>query len=229
MLIWCEAPSAYKFSDTLLTDFTNQWGETVRQFYNHPSIVTWTVLNESWGGPRIKFEKNEQHFSELLYHLTKALDPMRPVIVNDGWEHTVSDIITLHDYEEKGSILYDRYIQHIDEILAGTYFHNGFKTAFASGFKYRGQPVIISEYGGIAFNGTEDGGGYGKKVTGDKEYLNRFDDITTAIKRLPFVCGFCYTQVTDVQQEMNGIMDIDRNFKVPVEKLREINLRSVTE
>jgi Beta-galactosidase/beta-glucuronidase len=227
LLVWCEAPSAYKFSDALLTDFSRQWIETVRQFYNHPSIVTWTVLNESWGVPRIKTDRREQHFSEMLYHLTKALDPMRPVIVNDGWEHTVSDIITLHDYEEKGSVLYERYVNNIKGILDGTYFHNTFKTAFADGFSYRGQPVMISEYGGIAFTGTGGGWGYGEKVTDEKSYLDRFDDVTTAIKKIPFVCGYCYTQVTDVQQEINGIMDIDRKFKVPVEQLREINLRTV--
>jgi beta-galactosidase/beta-glucuronidase len=227
LLVWCEAPSAYKFSDSLLTDFSQQWTETVRQFYNHPCIITWTVLNESWGVPRIKTNRSEQHFSEMLYHLTKALDPMRPVIVNDGWEHTVSDIITLHDYEEKGSVLYERYMQNMQGILDGTYFHNTFKTAFADGFSYKGQPVMISEYGGIAFTGNSGGWGYGEKVPDEKTYLSRFDDITTAIKKLPFVCGYCYTQVTDVQQEINGIMDTDRNFKVPVIKLREINLRTV--
>jgi beta-galactosidase/beta-glucuronidase len=227
LLVWCEAPSAYKFSDSLLTDFTQQWTETVRQLYNHPCIVTWTVLNESWGVPRIKTNRNEQHFSEMLYHLTKAIDPMRPVIVNDGWEHTVSDIITLHDYEEKGSVLYERYMKNMQGILDGTYFHNTFKTAFAEGFSYRGQPVMISEYGGIAFTGNGSGWGYGQKVADEESYLVRFEDITTAIKRLPFVCGYCYTQVTDVQQEINGIMDIDRKFKVPAEKLREINLRTV--
>jgi hypothetical protein len=227
--VWCEAPSAYKFSDSLIADFAEQWIETVNQFYNHPSIVTWTVLNESWGVPGIKFDKKEQHFSEMLYHLTKSIDPMRPVIVNDGWEHTVSDILTLHDYEEDGSVLYNKYMKHIQEILAGTYFHNDFKTAFADGYSYREQPVLISEYGGIAFDGTGEGWGYGKKVSTKEDYLERFDAVTTAIKQLPFVCGYCYTQVTDVQQEINGIMDIKRNFKISPDKLKEVNLRKVTD
>jgi beta-galactosidase/beta-glucuronidase len=229
LLVWCEAPSAYKFSDNLISAFTTQWMETVHQFYNHPSIVTWTVLNESWGVPRIKFNRSEQHFSEMLYHLTKAIDPMRPVIVNDGWEHTVSDILTLHDYEEDGSGMYDKYMKNIQEILAGKYFHNDFKTALADGYSYREQPILISEYGGIAFDGSSDGWGYGKKVATKEDYLARFDAVTTAIKRLPFVCGYCYTQVTDVQQEINGIMDINRNFKVSPDKLKEINLRPVTD
>jgi hypothetical protein len=58
-----------------------------------------------------------------------------------------------------------------------------------------------------------------------EDYLKRFDSVTGAIKKINAICGFCYTQVTDVQQEVNGIMDIERNFKVDPEALREINLR----
>lgn len=77
----------------------------------------------------------------------KSLDPFRPVIVNDGWEHTVSDILTLHDYEEKGQAFLERYRDHIDAILVGTLYHNRSRAAFADGFTYRGQPVITSEFG----------------------------------------------------------------------------------
>ena len=98
------------------------------------------------------------------------------------------------------------------------------KTAFANGYGYKGQPIIISEYGGIAFNNDDSGWGYGNKVNTKEEFIRRFDEITTAVKELPYACGFCYTQVTDVQQEINGIMDIDRNFKVEPEIIKEINV-----
>ncbi|MDR0450327.1 MAG: glycoside hydrolase family 2, partial [Treponema sp.] len=146
-------------------------------------------------------------------------------ICNDGWEHTVSDIITLHDYEERGEDFLDRYGKHLEEILQNLISHNKLRSAFAGGFSYRGQPIIISEFGGIAFSNRGEGWGYGNKVSSPEEYIRRFDSITTAIKKLDAAAGFCYTQVTDVQQEVNGIMDEERNFKVDPEILREINLR----
>ena len=85
--------------------------------------------------------------------------------------------------------------------------------------------MIISEFGGIAFENGSLGWGYGNKVGTGEEFIRRFDAITTAVKELPYVCGYCYTQVTDVQQEINGLMDIERNFKIEPEVIREINER----
>lgn len=225
MLVWSEMAAAYRFSDIAVQEFATEWMEIVRQNYNHPSIITWTPFNESWGIRRIRTHRAQQHFTEAVYHLTKSFDPNRPVIVNDGWEHTVSDIITLHDYEEKGEDLKARYIGFGEQILAGTLAHNGQCKAFAEGYAYRGQPVIISEYGGIAFNNDDSGWGYGNKVNTEEEFLRRFDDITTAVKEIPYVCGYCYTQVSDVQQEINGLMDMERNFKIDPRKIAAINRR----
>ncbi len=227
MLVWSEAPAAYRFSDYAVSEFAAEWTEIVRQNYNHPCIITWTPLNESWGIGQVKTRRDQQHFTEAIYHLTKSLDSQRPVIVNDGWEHTISDIITLHDYEEEGKVLEARYMDMWDKILTTEVYHCGIKSAFANGYSYRGQPVIISEYGGIAFNNDDSGWGYGNKVNTREEFIRRFDCITTAVKNLPQVCGYCYTQVTDVQQEINGLMDIGRNFKVKPEVIREINERKI--
>lgn len=87
--------------------------------------------------------------------------------------------------------------------------------------------MIISEFGGIAFAGEDQGWGYGNKVSDKEAFIRRFDNITTAVKSLPYVCGYCYTQVSDVQQEINGLMDARRNFKVDPEIIREINERKV--
>lgn len=227
MLVWSESAAAYQFSDYAVEEFTKEWMEIVRQNYNHPSIITWTPFNESWGIANVEVNKPQQNFTEAIYHLTKSFDNNRPVIVNDGWEHTISDIITLHDYEEVGKIFRDRYITCKDQIFTTEVYHSGWKSAFADGYSYKGQPVIISEFGGIAFNNDDSGWGYGNKVTNEDDFLRRFDDITTAIKEIPYVCGYCYTQVTDVQQEINGLMDINRNFKVSPEKISEINSRKV--
>lgn len=227
MLVWSEAPAAYGFSDYAVAEFTREWMEIVQQNYNHPSIITWTPFNESWGIHKVCTDRCQQSFTESIYYLTKAMDPMRPVIVNDGWEHTISDIITLHDYEESGEAFKERYTQYKDQILGGKIAFGPNWLAFANGFQYRGQPVIISEFGGIAFNNDDSGWGYGNKVNTKEAFVDRFDKITTAIKELPYVCGYCYTQVSDVQQEINGLMDMDRNFKVEPETIRQINLRKV--
>lgn len=226
MLVWSEAAAAYQYSDYAVTEFITEWMEIVKQNYNHPCIITWTPFNESWGVSQVETRKIEQHFTEAVYHLTKSMDKYRPVIVNDGWEHTVSDIITLHDYEEIGEILKARYTNCRNEIMTTEVYHCSGKSALANGYPYKGQPVIISEYGGIAFN-NDSGWGYGNKVNTKEEFIRRFDKITTAVKEIPYVCGFCYTQVSDVQQEINGLMDEERNFKVDPEIIREINERKV--
>jgi hypothetical protein len=220
--------AAYEFNDNAVTAFTREWMEILRQQYNHPSIITWTPFNESWGVPRIKTDPAQQSFTEAIYYLTKSYDPYRPVIVNDGWEHTVSDIITLHDYEENGEDFLERYRDHLEEILDNRLFHSLDRSAFAGGYGYRGQPILISEFGGIAFNNGKEGWGYGNKVNTPEDFIRRFDAITTAIKQVDSICGYCYTQVTDVQQEINGLMDIDREFKVASQILREINERKVS-
>ena len=227
LLVWSEAPAAYAYNDDAVEHFMKEWIEIVRQNYNHPCIITWTPVNESWGVGDIKTNSSQKSFTEAIYHITKSIDPYRPVIVNDGWEHTISDIITLHDYEEEGWVLYKRYTEFKEQILTTEVYHNNWKPAFADGFGYHGQPIIISEFGGIALDNGNSGWGYGNMAKDEELFFDRFDEITTAIKRLPFVCGYCYTQLTDVQQEINGLLDSERNFKVNPDRVREINTRKV--
>ncbi len=228
LLVWSEFPAAYQFNDEAVENTVSEWMAIVRQNYNHPCIITWTPFNESWGIPEIRSSRPQQHFTEAVYHLTKAFDPMRPVIVNDGWIHTISDIITLHDYEADGQRFLARYGGNKEEIIRNQLYFNQSLPALADGYSYHGQPIIISEFGGIALQQQGEGWGYGDKVTDEAGFLARFDSITTAIKDLPYVCGYCYTQVTDVQQEVNGLMDMQRNFKVDPEAIREVNLRPVS-
>lgn len=228
LLLWCEMPSAYRFGDDMIEAFTAQWIEVVEQHYNHPSIITWTPFNESWGVPEVKRHRGQQHFLDAIYHLTKALDKMRPVISNDGWEHTLTDIVTLHDYEELAAVFFERYAGEKEGILHGEVFHNRKKTALSLGYQYKGQPVLISEYGGAAYSGGAAGTwGYGSAVESEASLLARIQDMTDTITKLPWICGYCYTQLTDVEQEINGLLDMERNFKVDPRKLREINRKNV--
>ena len=226
MLVWSEAPSAFLFSDYATDTFIREWLDIVKQNYNHPCIITWTPINESWGINKVQTNVRQQHFTEAVYHATKMIDPYRPVIVNDGWVHTISDIITLHDYESSGACLLERYAD-ADKILSNEVYFNKRDPAFANGYTYHGQPVIISEFGGIAINDTQEGWGYGEKAKDKDALIARFDDIVSAVKALPYVCGYCYTQLTDVQQEINGLLDIDRNYKIAPETIKQINDKSV--
>lgn len=221
LLVWSEMAATYEFSDEAVDNFTKEWLEIIQQHYNHPSIVTWVPFNESWGVPNILKDKKQQAFTESIYYLTKAIDPNRPVIVNDGWEHTVSDIIALHDYEEFGEAFLERY-KDKNRIVNNEIPHNKGKYAFAEGYEYKGQPVMITEYGGIAFN-DESGWGYGNQVNTEEEFLTRYRNITDAIKSIPYISGYCYTQTTDVQQEINGLLKEDRTPKIELKKIKEIN------
>lgn len=158
-----------------------------------------------------------------LYYLTKSIDTMRPVISNDGWEHAESDILTLHDYEQDGEKLRARY-NSLKKITEGS-SENEQPLPYAAGYAYRGQPIVISEFGGTAYVCDEKRGwGYGNGVGGDEEFLSRFGGLIRAIDSLN-ISGFCYTQITDVEHEVNGLLYEDRTPKVPIEEIAKRNAR----
>ncbi|WP_169082501.1 glycoside hydrolase family 2 protein [Paenibacillus sp. PL91] len=222
LLVWSEMAATFEFHDRAVDAFTKEWLEIVRQQYNHPSIITWVPFNESWGVASILRDKRQQKFTEGIYHLTKSIDPYRPVITNDGWEHTVSDILTLHDYVASGDGFLKRYANK-EAIVTNETTCNHWKYAFAEGYAYRGQPIIISEFGGIAFQ-SDQGWGYGDQVASEEEFISRFRGITQAIKNVEYISGYCYTQLTDVQQEINGLLTEDRKPKIPLATIKAINL-----
>ncbi len=221
VLVWSEMANCYDFDDNSLQNFTNEWIKVVKQNYNHPSIVTWVPINESWGVPKVNSSKEQQNFINSLYYLTKSMDSTRPVISNDGWEHTISDIITIHDYKQDDELLYQEYTDENRSVLKSLKEYNGKHRLLANGYEYKGQPVIMSEYGGIAINSNK-GWGYGEQVKDEKEFIERFTRLTRAIYNIPYICGYCYTQLTDVQQEVNGLMDDERNCKINFNIIRNI-------
>ena len=107
--VWCELPSNHFACDDASCAITEQWLHIVRQNYNHPSVVTWVIFNESWGVRNIMRNAAQQNLATGLYYLTKSIDTMRPVVSNDGWAHTESDILTLHHYEQSGEKLLSYY------------------------------------------------------------------------------------------------------------------------
>ena len=216
--VWCELPSNHWFSDEAVKDISAEWLDIVRQNYNHPSLVTWVLFNESWGVRGIASNPRQQNFAEGLYYMTKSIDNMRPVISNDGWYHTKSDILTLHHYEQNSNWLMHLY--DTKEKLTDGYCGNSQFLPFAAGFQYEGQPVIFTEFGGTHY-AHDEGWGYGASVHTDEEFLERFGSLIKAVEDMD-ISGYCYTQLTDVEQETNGLLTADRAPKVPVEKIAEI-------
>lgn len=225
LLVWTEMPSTYEFADQTMEKVAEEWVKIIRQNYNHPSVMTWVIMNESWGVMDIANNKIQQDYTIGLYHLTKALDPTRFAISNDGWEHTKSDLITLHNYAEKYEDLRNCYMDMEEKLLKSkqtSSFHP--KAPFSNGFQYDGQPIILSEFGGISFAADlEKGWGYGKSVRDEAEYIEKLSAQMRAIKENPSFSGYCLTQFTDVQQEVNGLVRENREPKISIDKIRKLN------
>ena len=191
----------------------------VRQLYNHPCIVAWTPLNESWGVEDISSNSRQAHHSRALVELTKSLDATRLVMSNDGWEQTIPDVLGVHDYAPEKEVLDQRY-GTLEEVLS----HRPAGGALlAPGCGYTGQPVMVTECGGISFN-VEDASGWGYTNAGRVEDFYRiYHQVVSAMLASPVVQGFCYTQLTDVQQEQNGLLSFDHKPKFDCGVIRAIN------
>ncbi len=222
LAVWSELPSAYWLRDSEKRNMIRDLSEAVRRDYNHPCIVTWVPLNESWGVPFIRFQKEAQELADTLYHLVHCLDGTRPVSGNDGWELAATDLVTLHDYTAWPDELHDEY-GNLDLLLKTT--STGERFVSAKGYDHTGKPLLLTEYGGIAMqkDAGGDNWGYNGAVRDEKSFLQRFEAITQAFRNMPGFRGYCYTQLTDVFQEVNGLLDMNRNPKASLEEIRRIN------
>ena len=108
-MVWEEMPSAYRFTRTAIKRMVKEWGEAIERDFSHPCIITWVPFNESWGVPELTGVGEQRHAVQALYHLTRTLDATRPVIGNDGWESSATDIIGIHDYDANVEHLRARY------------------------------------------------------------------------------------------------------------------------
>lgn len=221
LLVWEEMPSAYRFSLKSANALLTEWMDVMHRDYNHPCIITWVLFNESWGVDAIRLNKQQQALTKALYHLTKSFDPTRLVIANDGWEHTETDVCTVHDYSQNGERIRNAY-QDKNTVVSSAPAPTYLRFIFCDNHAYKEQPVIMSEYGGISF-ATDDGWGYNDKAKDENGFLERFSSLTLAIRQIDYICGYCYTQYTDVEQEKNGLLTIDRVYKVDPEKIKQIN------
>src|SRR5262249_4563249 len=109
LIVWTEMPSPYRFNQNAIQRLTREWIRVIERDYSHPCIGAWVPFNESWGVPNLPDIPAERHFVEGLYHLTKTLDPTRPVIGNDGWESVATDVVGIHDYDDDPDRMAERY------------------------------------------------------------------------------------------------------------------------
>jgi hypothetical protein len=219
MLVWEEMPSPYRFTAGAVDRLVREWTEVIRRDASHPCIVAWVPLNESWGVPDLTSNPAHRDYVRALYHLTKTLDPHRPVIGNDGWEHVATDIITIHDYAGKPEVILERYgtPESTADVLGRQ--QPGGRALLVHGFVPDQHPVVLSEFGGIAeLARNESGWGY-SLVENEGELLRRYTDLLRAVHSCRGLAGFCYTQLTDTFQERNGLCSPDRVPKVDAERI----------
>jgi Glycosyl hydrolases family 2, sugar binding domain/Glycosyl hydrolases family 2, TIM barrel domain/Glycosyl hydrolases family 2 len=228
LLVWEEMPSAYRFTPKAVDRLTREWTQVIERDASHPCIVVWVPFNESWGVPNLVEAQAHRNYVQALYFLTKTLDPTRPVIGNDGWESTDTDILAIHDYDNNPHSLAKRYgpeVQLSDLFDRG---RPGGRVLTLDGHPHQGQPVMLTEFGGIACAGRENPDfhrtwGYAR-ADDSKEFQNRYRALLGVVNRVEMFSGFCYTQLTDTFQEANGLLYADRTPKFPLEAIAAATL-----
>ncbi len=200
-LVWGEYPNwglDHSYADSVY-GMLPEWLEEIDRDFNHPSIVGWCPFNETWDQ---KGRKQYDPLLSLVYRATRAADPSRPCIDTSGNFHVETDIYDVHDYEQN------------PEIFAKTYEDlDTFEDRFKNRQSYDGKkPFFVSEYGGIQWS-DKGGWGYGNAPKNEKEFIERLKGLTDVLLDNPKIFGFCYTQLTDVEQEQNGLYTYDRTPK----------------
>ncbi len=210
-IVWGEFPDwGTDASDTQIIYKAAEWTEEINRDFNHPAIIGWCPHNERWNMAYRSSVRN-------LYELTKVLDPTRPCLDSSGGVHDVTDIFDEHNYDQNVETFKKRY----DDMLED---HTIIKDHIDKSLCWDGkQPFFMSEYGGIKWPGnSEEGWGYGGAPKTPEEFFARFKGLTDALLDNPKVMGLCYTQLTDVEQEQNGVYFYDRTLKFDVNEFYKV-------
>ena len=223
LMVWEEMPSAYRFTRTAIKRTVKEWSEAIERDYSHPCVIVWVPFNESWGVPELTALRVQRHAVEALYHLTKTLDATRPVIGNDGWESSATDIIGIHDYDANCDHLRQRYGSEIVPEQLFDRRRPGGRILTLDGYPHRGQPIMLTEFGGIAFANVPAAGGVAtwgyNTASNEAGFADMFAKLLDTVIHTALFSGFCYTQFADTFQEANGLLTADRTPKIPLEQI----------
>jgi beta-galactosidase/beta-glucuronidase len=221
LAVWGEMPSTYRFTPGSVDRVSREWSAAIARDFSHPCIIAWVPINESWGVPNLPENPRERHFVQALYHLTRTLDPTRPVIGNDGWESVATDIIGIHDYDDHPQRIAKRY--HAEDVLPRLFKRErpGGRLLVLEGQQHADQPLMLTEFGGIAFSRTAQGTWGYTRVQTPEELGRRFRELLSVVRNLGLMSGFCYTQFADTYQEANGLLFADRTPKIPLDQIAE--------
>ena len=225
-LVWREtANSGMDYSDlATLPEFLSAWLDSVKRDYNHPSVITWCPINETFDFGPLK-KRADPRFVRIAYEETKRLDPSRPCVDTSGFHHVKTDIFDLHDYEQDHAVFKARYEKATQEgILENKYQDRQ---------TWKGEPLLISEFGGIGYRMEHNGFATKRRtpwchrnVWSPEEFYESYRLWVEPLQDNPKILGYCYTQLTDVEQEQNGFFDYEtRAPKVDMKPLAEINRR----
>ena len=235
-LVWGEYPNwGLEHANPMATEiYLNEWSEAIERDFNHPAIIGWCPFNETWG----YFEDKEKNaLISSIYKLTKRLDPTRPCIDSSGNHRVISEVYDIHDYQQNPEIYkrrWDNFTNLVKEKggklpLSDEFFtKRGITSREGSGpfFEqpYDNQPIFISEYGGIRWvDESISGWGYGNAPKDAQEFFERYKGLTEAMLFNESICGFCYTQLYDIEQEVNGLYTYERKQKFDINIIKEIN------
>jgi hypothetical protein len=195
-------------------------------------VIVWVPFNESWGVPELTSVQSHRHAVEALYHLTHTLDATRPVIGNDGWESSATDIIGIHDYDANTAHMRQRYGLEIEPEQLFDRRRPGGRILTLDGYPHRGQPVMLTEFGGIAYvpsgESTEHRTWGYTRATDPEEFATLYEQLLDTVIHTALFSGFCYTQFADTFQEANGLLTADRRPKIPLARIREATSLSRT-
>jgi beta-galactosidase/beta-glucuronidase len=214
-LVWAEMPNFQEHTAQAEQRLLVELAAAIERDRDHPCVVAWVPMNESWGLPLPSQIAVAANFLEQLHARARELDGTRPVVSNDGWEHARTDLCTLHDYAEAAELRL-RYAT----IAAALEPSGRPRPPYLPGYSHRGEPLLVSEFGGIALKGS-GGWGYGETASA-QQLVDRYAAQVGALMDAGPVEGFCYTQLTDVEQERNGILTFNRRPKADPAKLRAI-------
>lgn len=224
LVVSTEMPSAYRFTHKAISRLQQEWIEVIERDISHPCVLIWVPFNESWGVPDLPYLQASRDAVETFYHLTRSLDQTRLVIGNDGWESSATDIIGIHDYDSDPNHIRARYGP---EVKLQEFFDRRWtagRILTLDGHPHRGQPVLLSEFGGAAFISPDDeryhqqGWGY-IRIDDAEEFQKRVQAIIDVVRCTAMFSGFCYTQFADTFQEANGLLFADRRPKIPLEEI----------